>query len=397
MSNPFPSNPLTVFLVFLKLGLTSFGGPIAHIGYFRKEFVARKAWLSDEQFSQLLAICQFLPGPASSQLGFCIGLQRGGWLGAIAAFVGFTMPSVILLLLFVQILPYLSSELGEATIRGLKILACAVVLDAVIGMSKKLCTEYRTRLIALATLVFLLISPFAFAQIIAVLGAGILGMCVLQNDTEKEESTQLNINISKGFGTILLIGFCLFFVGLPLLSSTQPSFLSVADAFYRAGAMVFGGGHVVLPMLEQSVVVNGWVSSDMFLSGYGASQAIPGPMFAFSAYLGAVMSTEQSYLMSMVALTFMFLPGFLLVAGILPIWQKVAENKRMRSGIAGVNAAVVGLLAAALYNPIFTSGITNITDVIIFAVASGLLLIGRFSPLWVLLWCVISSAVLTLV
>ena len=389
---PESGSPIEVFLVFLKLGLTSFGGPVAHLGYFRNEMVDRRRWTSDDQFGQLLAICQFLPGPASSQLGFSLGLLRAGWAGALAAFVAFTLPSALLLVAFAAALPLLSGPIGQASVHGLKLVACAVVADAVLGMSRSLCPDAPRRMLAVLSAATLLVVASTSAQLFVVVLAAVLGGILLRGVSAPNDTNVLQISYGPRTGSVLLVIFgCLLF-GLPLIATGHPDIASVADAFYRAGALVFGGGHVVLPLLQDSVVSTGWVTSEQFLSGYGASQAIPGPMFAFSAYLGAVLSSDGSvYLMATVALVFMFLPGFLLVAGVLPLWGTVSHNTVARRAIAGVNAAVVGLLAAALYDPIFTSGITSPADLAIAVVAFGLLAVWRVSPLVVVLWCVFAS------
>ncbi len=390
-------SPLEVLRVFLKLGLTSFGGPIAHLGYFRTELVERRRWVSDDQFAQLLAICQFLPGPASSQLGFCLGLLRAGWFGALAAFFAFTFPSALLLIAFAAALPLLSGPVGLASVHGLKLVACAVVADAVLGMAKKLCPDTQRRSIAILAAAALLVVSSAAAQLLVVILAAIVGALLLRNVTGINDTDSMHIPFGPRVGAILLLVFAALLMGLPLFSSASPDLLTVADVFYRAGALVFGGGHVVLPLLQDSVVTTGWVAPDQFLAGYGASQAIPGPMFSFSAYLGVLLSPEHPWLMALTALLFMFLPGFLLVAGVLPFWRAVSNNSVASRAIAGVNAAVVGLLGAALYDPIFTSGITTPVDIAIALVAFGLLVAWRVSPLIVVLWCVAASVTAVLI
>lgn len=380
-----------VFLAFLKLGLTSFGGPIAHLGYFRAELVERRGWVTESQFSQLLAICQFLPGPASSQLGFTLGLLRGGWRGALAAFVAFTLPSAILLVLFAAIAPALQGPVGMAVIHGLKLVALAVVASAVLGMSKKLCPDRRRQAIAVIAAAVVLSLGAAWVQLLVVVGGGVAGWLAcrsLQPSPGEPFPTGYGIRLGAG----LLATFLLLLVGLPLIAGATPTLAAVAEAFYRAGALVFGGGHVVLPLLEEAVVGPGWVNQEQFLAGYGAAQAIPGPMFAFSAYLGAEIPTgHAAVLCALVALVFMFLPGFLLVSAVLPAWDAISRHAATTRAIAGVNAAVVGLLGAALYDPIFTSAVTGGADLAIALIGFGLLaLLGR-SPLWVVLWCVAAS------
>ena len=389
---------LDVFIAFLKLGLTSFGGPIAHIGYFRTEFVEQRRWVNEQTFAQLLATSQFLPGPASSQLGFSIGLIKAGWLGALAAFIAFTLPSVLLLLGFVALLPMLSGEIGQAAIHGLKLVACIIVADAVIGMAKSLCPDWPRRLIAFAALAALLLITTAFAQVIVIGVAALLGALFLSNKTTPSSATRISLPYGTGLGAVLIVTFFVLLVGLPLIANTDANLVSIADAFYRAGALVFGGGHVVLPLLEDSVVTNGWLAGEEFLAGYGASQAIPGPMFAFSAYLGALIPTEStSYTTAFVALLFMFLPGFLLMAGVLPFWRKMADSPTAAGILAAVNAAVVGLLAAALYDPIYTAGIREHYDLMMAFLGLAVLQKWRLSPLWLVMYCVVISVVPVLI
>ncbi len=382
---------LEVLLTFLRLGFTSFGGPIAHIGFFRKELVERQKWVSDSHFTQLMALCQFLPGPASSQLGFALGLTRAGWAGAISAFIAFTLPSVLLMMAFAWLLPNLTGPISSAAIHGLKLVACAVVLDAILGMYKNLCPDTERRTIAVLAAVALILLGSAQAQIAVVIAGGIAGLLLCQGNLT-EVNHDLSPGLGRRFGLFMLVLFGLIMIVLPVLASLQGGLFSIAEAFYRAGALVFGGGHVVLPLLEESVVGNGWVNSDQFLAGYGAAQAIPGPMFAFSAYLGAIIPTEYSSLVSaVVALSFMFLPGFLLVAAGLPAWQWVASQRRATSAIAGVNAAVVGILMAALYDPIVISGIESAADLSIAAIAFLIIGVWKRSPLFAVVWCVVAS------
>jgi chromate transporter len=392
-------HPREVFMAFLTLGLTSFGGPIAHLGYFRAELVERRRWINDDQFGHLLAICQFLPGPASSQLGFSLGLLRAGWLGALAAFIAFTLPSALMLLAFAAALPLLSGPIGLAAVHGLKLVACAVVANAVLGMSRKLCPDVARQTISVLSTAALLIVTSPMAQLVVVALAGIIGIFILRGRVAiHDDANMLPVSFSTRTGGLLIAAFVVFLVGLPIMAASIDGLFSVAEAFYRAGALVFGGGHVVLPLLQESVVASGRISPDQFLAGYGASQAIPGPMFAFSAYLGAVLSpTENTYLSAATALIFIFLPGFLLVAGVLPFWQAVARNHVASSAIAGVNAAIVGLLGAALYDPIFISGISNPIDLAIALVGFGMLVTWRISPLIVVLWCVAASVLQILV
>jgi len=397
MKNNKQGSPAEVFIAFLKLGLTSFGGPVAHLGYYRKELVERRNWISESQFSQLLAICQFLPGPASSQLGFSIGLARAGWLGALAAFIAFTLPSALLLIGFASILPALSGPIGEAAIHGLKIVAFAVVADAVLSMSKKLCPDIQRASIAILSAGVLLLVGNAWIQLLVVSGGAITGIYLCKSGAT-EVASKIPINYGRKLGGILLILFFGLLLGLPLFATQNPSLISLAEAFYRAGALVFGGGHVVLPLLEDAVVSTGWISSETFLAGYGASQAIPGPIFAFSAYLGAVTPTgHNEWLSASVALLFMFTPGFLLIAGVLPFWRAISHNTAVARAIAGVNAAVVGLLAAALYDPIFISAIQSAADMAIGLVAFAMLFVWRLSAIAVVVWSVVASVLMVTV
>ena len=393
--SPSPATAFEVFRVFLRLGLTSFGGPIAHLGYFRTELVERRGWVTESQFSQLLAICQFLPGPASSQLGFALGLVRAGWLGAAAAFLAFTLPSALLLFGFAALAPALASSSGEAIIHGLKLVALVVVAGAVLGMGRKLCPDHPRQLIAALAMAGVLMTQTAWSQLAVVLAGAAAGWLSCRQ-VQPTEADAFPIRHGRGLALTLAGLFAVLLLTLPLIAGPSASLLAVADAFYRAGALVFGGGHVVLPLLEDSVVTPGWVSEEQFLAGYGAAQAIPGPMFAFSAYLGASIPADApALLVAGVALLFMFLPGFLLVSAVLPVWASVSRHAGMARAIAGVNAAVVGLLAAALYDPIFTAAVTGASDVAIAAVAFVLLAGWGLSPLWIVVGCVGASLALT--
>ncbi|MFT6529431.1 MAG: chromate transporter [Psychrosphaera sp.] len=382
-----------VFKTFLFLGLTSFGGPVAHLGYFRKELVEKQQWVSESQYAQLLSICQFIPGPASSQLGFALGLIRAGWSGALAAFVAFTFPSIILLILFAWLLPLLSGDIGVAIIHGLKLVAAVVVVDAVWGMFKKLCPDLPRRIITLMVVIILLLLDSVWALWAVIILGGVLGGTFCRQSST-ESVSEIKVTYSQRFGFVLLTVFFVLLLGLIGISHNG-GIVQVMQIFYQAGALVFGGGHVVLPLLQESVVTTGLVSNQDFLAGYGASQAIPGPMFAFSAYLGVLMSggiEQNMILVAFVALTFMFLPGFLLVAAVLPLWQGISNNKTTLNVIAGVNAAVVGLLITVLYDPILITGLTSLFDVL--AMVVGILMLNRWqlSPLLVIVWCLLTSA-----
>jgi chromate transporter len=381
-----------VLSAFLKLGLTSFGGPIAHLGYFRAEFVERRKWVTESQYAQLLALCQFLPGPASSQLGFSLGLLRAGWPGAIAAFLAFTLPSAVLLFLFAAVLPFLSGPAGEAAIHGLKLVAVAVVAQGVLGMTRQLCPDATRATIAAVAAVVILMSGQAWTQLLVV-ALGVFAGLALCKGAQPVAGGALELRYGTLVGWILLAVFAALLAGLPLIAA-YGQLVAIAEAFYRAGALVFGGGHVVLPLLEETVVKPGWVTPDEFLAGYGAAQAVPGPMFSLAAYLGARLADGAGGLVgASVALVAIFLPGFLLVAGVLPLWRTVAGHPLAARAIAGVNAAVVGLLGAALYDPVWTSAIRGPADVAIAIVGFVLLVAWRASALLIVLWSVLASLV----
>jgi len=380
-----------VFAAFLKLGLTSFGGPIAHLGYYRREFVERRKWLGDSEYAQLLALCQFLPGPASSQLGFSMGLLRAGWGGALAAFIAFTLPSALLLFAFAAALPHIAGAAGSAALHGLKIVALAVVAQGVLGMTRQLCPDASRATIATLAAAAILVAGAAWVQLLVV-ALGALAGLVLCPGVQPVPGGGLRLRYGPALGWALLAAFALLLAGLPLAAYGSNGLLAVAEAFYRAGALVFGGGHVVLPLLEETVVKPGWISPDEFLAGYGAAQAVPGPLFTLAAYLGARLpGSEGGIVGASVALAAIFLPGFLLVAGALPLWRTIAGRPAAARAIAGVNAAVVGLLAAALYDPVWTSAVRGPLDVAIALIGFALLVAWRISALTVVLWCVAAS------
>ncbi|MBC6427661.1 MAG: chromate efflux transporter [Cellvibrionales bacterium] len=388
-----------VFGVFLRLGVTCFGGPIAHLGYFRTEFVERRRWLSEGQFAQLLAICQFLPGPASSQLGFSIGLLRAGWRGALCAFFAFTLPSVLLLAGFAAALPWLSGAVGQAVVGGLKILALAVVAHALVGMARTLCAGWwRAALAGMACAAMVAFGAPAVQLGVVAIGAGLGALFCRQAGPAAEAALAVGYGTRGGWG--LLGVFLVLLIGLPYLAGPAAGAagpLDIAAGFYRAGALVFGGGHVVLPLLEETVVAPGWVSEADFVAGYGAAQAVPGPLFAFAAYLGRLIPAAGGGLVGgAVALLAIFLPGFLLVAGVLPLWRFIAGRRSAANAIAGVNAAVVGLLAAAFYDPVFVAAVDSAVDLAIGLVGFGLLAIWRVSPLVVVVWCLGGSLVVSM-
>ena len=385
---------LEVFLVFLKLGLTSFGGPVAHLGYFREEFVVRRQWLDEQGYSDLVALCQFLPGPASSQVGMALGLRRAGWLGALAAWVGFTLPSALALILFA--FGVLSGAGWEASgvVHGLKVMAVAVVAQAVWGMSKSLCPDRLRAGVAIgaALMVWLLPSPF-IPVLVLVLG-GLIGWRALSLPHLPVAQHQ-DCGVSRTTGAVLLTLCGLLLVALPAVAAWSDSYLwSALASFYQAGSLVFGGGHVVLPMLQASVVPAGWVGNDAFLAGYGAAQAVPGPLFSFATFLGAVMPAPLGgWVGGLALLAAIFVPSFLLVAGALPYWENLRQRDGIQRVMAGVNAAVVGILGAALYDPVWTSAIHSTADVALALAAYGLLVFGRVSPVVVVALSVLVGGV----
>jgi chromate transporter len=376
------ANWLDVFNASLRLGLTSFGGPIAHLGYFRDEYVVRRKWLDEKTYADLVALCQFLPGPASSQVGIAVGQLRAGYAGALAAWVGFTLPSALALVLFAYGVDAVGGALGSGWLHGLKVVAVAVVAQAVLGMMRSLAPDRERATLAVAAAAIVLAVPSAWGQIGAIVLGGVFGVLRPGKDAPAYHVT-LPLTISRWTGAALLAIFFVLLVGLPLLAAVFPNqSLQLFDAFYRAGSLVFGGGHVVLPLLQASVVPPGWVSNDSFLAGYGAAQAVPGPLFTFAAYLGAVMGpAPNGWAGAALCLVAVFLPSFLLVIGMLPFWDQLRRLPVAQAALRGVNAAVVGLLLAALYNPVWTAGITGPYDFAL-AVAAFLLLFMWQVPPW---------------
>ncbi len=383
-----------VFLTFLKLGLTSFGGPIAHLGYYRRELVERRGWVDESQYAQIVALCQFLPGPASSQVGFSLGLIRAGWGGALAGAVAFILPSALLLFAFAAVLPAIDGPLGVASIHGLKLVALVVVAHGVLGMRASLCPDpVRMSIAALAAAAVLVTGP-TWVQLIVVAAGGLAGL-LLCRDVEPVAEGGVRLRYGQRMGWVLLAVFASLLAGLPLFAREAGGLVTVADAFYRAGALVFGGGHVVLPLLEDAVVAPGWIPRDEFVAGYGAAQAVPGPVFAIAAFLGARMPGDSGgALGAWIALAAIFLPGYLLVSGVLPLWRAVASRPSAARAIAGVNAAVVGLLGAALYDPLWTSAVRGPLDVAIAVGGFTLLAAWRVSALVVVGWCVGASVLM---
>jgi chromate transporter len=373
---------LEVLRVFLKLGLSSFGGPIAHLGYFREEFVVRRRWLDEATFTDLVALCQFLPGPASSQVGFAIGLVRAGYLGGFAAWAGFTLPSAIAMVFFAYGAKALDGPIGTGLLHGLKLVAVAIVAQAVWGMARTLCPDRERASIAAVAALIILCSASSVAQIAVILTGGMAGLWFCRRATTAS-TTGITVPISRRAGLASLSVFFLLLIGLPLLQVfvATPA-VALFDAFYRSGALVFGGGHVVLPLLSSGFVASGWVSEDSFLAGYGAAQAIPGPLFTFAAYLGAEAGpTPLGVAGAVLGLVAIFLPGILILLGSLPFWDGYRQSVGAQAVMRGVNAAVVGLLGAALYNPLWSHAVKTSGDFAVALTGFVLLCAWRVPPL----------------
>jgi chromate transporter len=374
------SSPLEILLIFLRLGCTSFGGPIAHLGYFRAEFVQRRQWLTERAYVDLVALSQFLPGPASSQTGFGIGLMRGGLLGGLAAWFGFTMPSAILLVLFAFGAGTIAdSHAGAGLLHGLKLVAVSIVAQAVMGMARSLCPDRARASIATVALIVMLVAPWSIFQIGTIVIGGIAGwiLCRGEADTAADDIT-MPVSRKLGVACLAIYFVLLAFAFVPMRAGAVALF----DAFYRSGALVFGGGHVVLPLLRNAVVVPGCVSDNTFLAGYGAAQAVPGPLFTFSAYLGAVAGIPPGGVAgAAIALVAIFVPGILCLLGTLPFWHELRVRPSAQAAMRGTNAAVVGLLGAALYNPVWISAVLTPADFAIAATGFVLLIVWRAPPL----------------
>src|SRR5215470_13094595 len=373
-----------VLCIFLRLGLTSFGGPVAHLGYFRAEFVERRNWLDEGAYADIVALCQFLPGPASSQTGISIGLLRAGLPGAFCAWLGFVAPSALAMILFGYGVTQVGDLSHAAWLHGLKIVAVAVVAQAVWGMARNLCPDRERATVAVGAAILALAVPAAPGQIGAIVAGGLIGWAVLRTVAALPPGAPLAIHLPRSWSVTAAIAFFVLLFGLPTLSTAVPSHtIALFDSFYRSGALVFGGGHVVLPLLQAAVVPPGWVTNDAFLAGYGAAQAVPGPLFTFAAYLGTVMApAPNGWLGGLICVAAIFLPSFLLLIGALPFWDTLRRRPGVRSALRGVNAAVVGVLLAALYTPVWTSAILGAADFAI-GIAAFLLLALWMVPPWV--------------
>ncbi|SOC81745.1 chromate transporter [Ensifer adhaerens] len=387
-----------VFRVFLKLGLTSFGGPIAHLGYFRDELVVRRRWIDEEGYADLVALCQFLPGPASSQVGFSLGVLRGnGLLGGLAAWLAFTLPSAAILIAFALGAAAFAGTAAEGILHGLKLVAVAVVAQAIWGMAKNLTPDRERAGIVLAAIVIVVFVGGSFGQIGAIALGAVAGLWLCRFEVVKP-SGQLRFPVSRRGGAVALFLFVALFVLPPLvLMAASHQAIALFDAFYRSGALVFGGGHVVLPLLQEQVVTTGWVTNEAFLTGYGLAQAVPGPLFTFAAYLGAVMGpTPNGLAGASVALVAIFLPGLLLVYGMLPYWDALRLRPTAQAAMRGANAAVVGILGAALYNPVWSSAVLSQKDFVLALAGFLLLTMWKTQPWIVVVLLAIGGTVLHL-
>ena len=380
-----------VFLVFLRLGLTSFGGPVAHLGYFREEFVARRKWLDERAYADIVALCQFLPGPASSKVGMAVGLSRAGYAGALAAWTAFTLPSALALVLFAFGVAALGDPAGSTWLHGLKVAAVAVVAQAVLGMMRSLAPDKERATLAVIAAIVALAVPTAWGQVGAIVLGGLVGVTLLRSSNAvPTDHSAIPLSVRRGAGAVALVTFFALLIGLPIVAAqTNNQAIHLFDSFYRSGALVFGGGHVVLPLLQAEVVPTGWVTNDQFLAGYGAAQAVPGPLFTFAAYLGAVIGGWSAAALCLVAV---FLPSLLLVVGALPFWEDLRRKPWAQSALRGINAAVVGLLLAALYHPVWSAGIRSAQDFAIGMAAFLLLFMWQVTPWLVVVLCGVTAA-----
>nr|WP_261808112.1 chromate efflux transporter [Paenibacillus sp. N3.4] len=387
------SSLLEVFLVSSQLGLTSFGGPIAHLGYFHNAYIRKRNWMDEKSYADLVALCQFLPGPASSQVGIGIGTIRAGLLGGVVAWLGFTLPSIILLLLFSLLIKGFDIS-SAGWIHGLKIVAVAIVAQAVLSMGKKLASTKATASIALLAVVVTLLWHAVYSQIVLIILAGLAGMYLFKT-VKSEAMTALQVSVSRSFAICCIIVYVFLLFALPLISRLwHTPLVSLFDSFYRVGSLVFGGGHVILPLLEREVVPPGWVSKGVFLAGYGATQAVPGPLFTFGSYLGAMSNGFSGAIVGTLAI---FLPAYLLIIGALPFWNTLRSNVRIQGALVGINAAVVGILLAALYNPLWVSAILNPLDFALAIILFGLLVFWHLPPWVIVLLGAIGGELLTLI
>jgi chromate transporter len=388
-------SPFEVLRAFFRLGLTSFGGPVAHLGYFRAEFVERRRWLDETAYADVVALCQFLPGPASSQVGISIGIVRAGLLGALCAWLGFTGPSAVAMILFGYGVTAFGNLADSAWLHGLKIVAVAVVAQAVWGMARNLCPDRQRATIAVGAAMAVLAIPSASGQLGAIAAGGLIGWGLLRGGPQPPPKSSLAVHLPRAWSVTALITFFALLIGLPVLTEAVPSqMFALFASFYRSGALVFGGGHVVLPLLQAAVVPEGWVTNDAFLAGYGAAQALPGPLFTFAAYLGTVMGRPPNgWFGGLICVVAIFLPSFLLLVGTLPFWDTLRRGAGVQSALRGVNAAVVGLLLAALYKPVWTSGILGPADFAIGILAFLLLALWAVPPWLVVIFGAVAATI----
>ena len=386
---------LEVLWVATRLGLTSFGGPIAHLGYFHEEYVKRRKWIDEQSYADLVALCQFLPGPASSQVSIAIGIARAGLPGGFAAWLGFTLPSALALIAFAFGIGAFANAADAGWLHGLKVVAVAVVAQAVWGMARSLCPDRERATLAILASIVTLSWPTAVGQLSSIAIAGVVGSIIFPA-TASSSLSHMRFPVEKRTGIAAWIIFFTLLIGLPLLRQVVPSHpLEVFDSFFRVGSLVFGGGHVVLPLLQTEVVGPGWVTNEQFVAGYGAAQAVPGPLFTFAGYLGAVMGTEPNgWAGAFLTLVAIFLPSFLLVTGALPFWDLLRSVPIFQSALKGVNAAVVGLLLTALYTPVWTSAIHSPADFGLGLVAFGLLMFWQCPPWLVVVLTAIGGEVI---
>lgn len=383
-----------VLRAFFKLGLTSFGGPVAHIGYFRNEFVLRRKWIDERAFADLLSLCQFLPGPASSQVGFSIGLLRAGYRGALAAWAGFTLPSALVMMLFALGAGALSGTVGLGLLHGLKLMAVAIVAQAVWGMARVLCPDRERASIALGGALIVLMVAASAAQIAAIALGGVAGLWLCRS-SQSFPSSVIDLPVSRTTGFVALTAYAGLLAGLTVPGvAAMSGAMNLFGSFYRSGALVFGGGHVVLPLLRETFVTSGWVTNDAFLAGYGAAQAVPGPLFTFAAYLGMVVGiAPHGPAGALLGLIGIFLPGMLILLGVLPFWDSMRKSRSMQAAMRGINAAVVGLLGAALYNPVWVSAVRSAGDFAIALAGFALLTAWRAPPVLVVMFCAVCGIV----
>ena len=396
LPSPSQGSLLEVLWVSTRLGLTSFGGPIAHLGYFHEEYVKRKKWIDEQSYADLVALCQFLPGPASSQVGIAIGIARARLLGGIAAWVGFTLPSALALIAFAFGIGAFANASNAGWLHGLKVVAVAVVAQAVWGMARSLCPDRERATIAILASIVTLAWQTAIGQLSSIAIAGVVGLMIFPG-TASSSLSHMRFPVGKKTAVAAWIIFFALLFGLPLVRQLAPSHaLEVFDSFFRVGSLVFGGGHVVLPLLQTEVVGPGWITNEQFVAGYGATQAVPGPLFTFSAYIGAVMGPEPNgWTGAMLALVAIFLPSFLLITGALPFWDLLRSVPLFQSALKGINAAVVGLLLAALYRPVWTSAIYSPGDFGLGLFAFGLLMLWKLPPWLVVVLTAIGGEILS--